>query len=505
MIHVLVVEDEPPILKSVCLNIENSHEQFMVVATASNGQEALDILDKEIFRIDVLVTDLYMPVMGGIELLRLVSRKYPDILALVLSGYQDFNYAKEALKTGVFDYLLKPLDKKNLKKQLAAVADFVRVKRSGQIYHQLSDIFHMNGDSKSLARYLDDDQITMILFCAGPYPITENDYLLPGRCFWEKNSLNEYASRYFSGSEHWIIPGMTDAEQILILFSEEKVQESSICELHGTLSQLGSLPVTLCLSPKITDLTTLAESHQKQRQTLKQNIIFSRSTIVHFQQDSSERGRFIENEFENYREMPSDDLSLVAPETLLESMIEAAREFSKDERTQNQWEQHLTYKLSFLSQLLGKDMLPENTELVLKELITNTSDKKELIQGYSGILREILIHKGIGKEKNEDLIDEITEYITLNYNKPLSNQSLSNQFGLVPSRVSKIFKKKKGISPAEFLLKIRMIQARDHLLQDKDLLTREVALMVGYSDPLYFSRVFKNFFGKSPSQIRKEA
>ena len=289
MINVLVVEDEPPILKNICRNIERAHEQFKIVGTAYDGQEALNYLKENHEGVDVLITDIHMPVMSGIELLEHVAEEYPEMVTLVLSGYQDFNYAKKAFKSGIFDYLLKPVDKKNLRNQLIAVAEHLKTSRSEKIYSLLSDIFIRNDNMQTLEKFRGDQYVRILLFCAGPFPLSDYDLLLPGRSFWEQNSLIDYASRYFSRMENWVIQGKSTAEQILFIFSENPVKESYINNLYWALSQIGTIPITLCWSPSLQDCSSLIKDLNKMRVSIQNNLIFSRSSITPYSYDSSPR------------------------------------------------------------------------------------------------------------------------------------------------------------------------------------------------------------------------
>ena len=119
MIRILVVEDEIPILRSICSLIEQTDSEFQVAARARNGKEALDILDTQV--IDVVFLDIHMPVMDGMEVLQELQKKELDVLIVVLSGYQDFEYVRMAMRHGAVDYLLKPAKREELKRVLYEV------------------------------------------------------------------------------------------------------------------------------------------------------------------------------------------------------------------------------------------------------------------------------------------------------------------------------------------------------------------------------------------------
>ena len=109
---VIVAEDEPLILNSIVKKITALDIGFQVVGTSEDGKTALELVEKH--SPDVLVTDISMPIMDGLELLKIISSKYPHIKKIVISGYDDFKYAQQALKYQAADYLLKPLKNEEL-------------------------------------------------------------------------------------------------------------------------------------------------------------------------------------------------------------------------------------------------------------------------------------------------------------------------------------------------------------------------------------------------------
>ena len=107
-LHILLVDDEYYLRQTMIRRIQELESDFRVEAEASDGQEALKLLKEK--DIQLVFTDIRMPEMDGLVLSRKIHELYPDILTIVLTGYADFSYAQEALRNGVFDYLLKPVD-----------------------------------------------------------------------------------------------------------------------------------------------------------------------------------------------------------------------------------------------------------------------------------------------------------------------------------------------------------------------------------------------------------
>ena len=117
--NILLVEDEILLMQSLARHVEELDMGFRVVCQTANGQDALKRLEKE--NIHLVITDIRMPVMDGLELAKEIHLKYPSIKTVILSGYAEFEYAKEALSQGVVDYLLKPVAADQLENTLSKV------------------------------------------------------------------------------------------------------------------------------------------------------------------------------------------------------------------------------------------------------------------------------------------------------------------------------------------------------------------------------------------------
>ncbi|MGE5613822.1 MAG: response regulator [Bacillota bacterium] len=125
---VIIAEDEPLILSNLVKKITNMNIGFQVVGTAEDGKAAMELIENH--SPDVLVTDIRMPVMDGLELLKAVSSRHPNIRKIVVSGYDDFKYAQQAIKFNAVDYLLKPLKEKELLETFSRIRISLDAQRS---------------------------------------------------------------------------------------------------------------------------------------------------------------------------------------------------------------------------------------------------------------------------------------------------------------------------------------------------------------------------------------
>ncbi len=138
MFRAIIVDDEPQIRKGLRTIISWETAGFVIIGEAADGDEALSLIARQ--PPDLVITDVKMPHKDGIELSRQIQRKYPDIAVLILSGYNQFTYAKEAMKYGVVDYILKPVDPEELMGIL------------GQLYRKLSHSVQLKLENRQVVK-----------------------------------------------------------------------------------------------------------------------------------------------------------------------------------------------------------------------------------------------------------------------------------------------------------------------------------------------------------------
>ncbi|MUT68492.1 response regulator [Paenibacillus sp. NEAU-GSW1] len=128
-IHIIVAEDEPLLLKTLINQIQQIDRLFHVLFAAPDGDKVLKFMESTQVP-DVIITDIHMPVVDGIELIKAVDRDYPGVKKIIISGYSEFEYAQQALKMNVGDYLLKPVKKQELESMLSKLKLTIEKERS---------------------------------------------------------------------------------------------------------------------------------------------------------------------------------------------------------------------------------------------------------------------------------------------------------------------------------------------------------------------------------------
>ena len=137
MYRALIVEDEPPILRKITSSLRAVSDAFDI-EVAHDGQEAFEYLMNH--PVDVVFTDIRMPIMDGLALSDKIRKLYPEICILIITGYYDYSYAKSAIQTGVFDYILKPLSSVEFRATIQRVEQHLDKQRSQRILQSLTNI-----------------------------------------------------------------------------------------------------------------------------------------------------------------------------------------------------------------------------------------------------------------------------------------------------------------------------------------------------------------------------
>lgn len=158
MIKILLVEDEIFMRKGIIKLIDWERLGFEIAYEAGNGQEALDILKSK--KVDVIITDIKMPVMDGIELIKRVSEEFENKPAIIIiSGYNEFEFAKAAIKYGVNDYLLKPIDEIELMQTLERIKTRISSEKEDYKKKELFEYVRRNSAFIRALEIQDDDYI----------------------------------------------------------------------------------------------------------------------------------------------------------------------------------------------------------------------------------------------------------------------------------------------------------------------------------------------------------
>ena len=543
MVKVYLVEDEIIIRQSIKNSIDWEKEGYEFVGDASDGELALPVILKE--KPDILITDIRMPFMDGLELSRMVKAELPDIKIVILSGYDDFEYAKQAIKIGVAEYLLKPVSSAVLLEHLSEIAEKVRDEREDlalkKVYYQemqeneelikmkflgelisgklsLADAmekgkrFHMNLSGPFyriiLFKFIQEDRVK-----AGQSEDLARAYAAVGNYV---DGLKD-AFRFQRGVEGWAFL-LTSVEEDM-----EAQTERFIEGLKEVIAPFEALTWFGGIGSEAARLRELRSSFREADKAFAGRFVQEPNQIISVEQLNYEQ---LDNEFDanifgeinQFDQIITRFLSSGSLEEV-ESFVGALfTEISEDHFRSLMIRQYIIMDiyatvLTFCKKL-RKDAgvegevygqwegIRENEEIL--KLAVTTAESVDDIKDYIGTLLDhaIELRNTVGGRRYSEIIQTAKERIEQDYmTEDISLNSVAAEVCMSPSYFSSVFSKEMGKTFIEYLTEVRMEKAKQYLACSS-MKTSEISYKVGYKDPHYFSYIFKKTQGCTPKEYR---
>lgn len=460
---VLIVEDERFIAQSVA-QLVGKHPACTVAGTVGNGAEALKLMEQN--PADLVMTDIRMPVMDGMELLRQLRQRWPQCFTVVLSGYSDFDYARTALQCQAFDYLLKPVVRSKLFPILDKVADAWQTRRKTQQRIRIQQA--LDG---MLLRQDGVEAYYVLLSLPSREP--------PEPVFGDGCQL--FRSAF---------------EQILVVEDGTDAPGKAPEYLQRLQSDV---PVNLICTRKPVPVWSLQTVTAQLRRMLRERVRMFRSEL--FVVDPSEPQ--IDQPGVSLRDLrPSravDAICTKNPEELRTCLLEV---LSTPDLRRMEMQNYLDAVLgdSRLAYHLSPERL-SRTKTVLADRIAKAAAPEDCVRE---LVRQLLEPQDETAAKRDAaiIVQEIARQLDTGFHLPFTTEGLARQHGLTPRYLNKVFKEYKGMRPMEYLVSLRMKRAKFILETMPDAMIKDVANSVGYSDPLYFSKTFKKETGLWPKQCQ---
>lgn len=534
MYKLIIIEDETIVRKNIIKKIEWEKYGFSIVGEADNGREGLELIDNT--SPDVVITDIEMPFLNGIELSSIIRKKYPNIKIVFLTGFNEFEYAKKAVELDVIEYVLKPVSSDSIANILLKIKskldEEINEKKNIEILreHYLQSIPVMKADflSTLISRKQEKENI---LRKADYYNIN-----LRGNIFSvsvisiDKNTIDE---EMFSEADYELIKFavLNTAEEImnkhslgfafshdnyivLIAVSSDSSRETFLNRLFNALEEIRAninaylkFSITIGLGNICTEVSNICDSFKYALSALEYRFIIGNNKLIYIE-DLEPRSfdKVIFDETKEYMLISSIKFGgekdiYAAIERLFHELIDTKTSFSD----------YQIYLLEILASIVkvSKDLnldtqsiFGANYNLFVEMFKFDTiSDVKDWFEKIC-----IKLMKNISKRRKNSsamMVEKAKEYIMQNYNdNELSLNKVSNYLHISPNYFGSIFKNETGETFGSFLLKVRMDTARDLLCAGK-MKNFEVAEKVGYVDEHYFSYSFKKYFKVSPNEFRK--
>lgn len=515
MYKYIIVDDESLIRKGIIKQLEPLRDVALCVGEAANGQEAIAFIDDH--QPSIVIVDMQMPIMTGTQLLTLLTKEYPDIQIIVISGYKDFDYVKHALSANAIDYVLKPFSSSQIQeavlKAIQRLEDTSAVnnkllsvnEEKEQAYYEydmqtLRDLilgYHNESvriGSKKLA-FVKDESSYLLITVNTSIPIAEvhiQESLDESGYSNMAVFINHPNNLYLGSILFFLTESMAGryrslCEQIMDFLSAFLHQRSGhayfgISQIHNRLSSLSTAYDQCCKALNEQGLQT----NQKYYYFFTDE---STPRIIHWDKTdeflfrleagmSKEVQELLQKLLEYYLLIP--DITLSDVKFHLYGLTNQCWSLMKDYSKQ--------YKPSISMENIVKSIFS------IKELIAYYSS---FFTNLSNVLKEYRIY-----DNTDDVIEKVKIYLARNYQKMVSIEIISSYFYLNASYFSFLFHQKTGEKFIDYLNGIRIEKAKEMLLHT-DYRIYYIAKSVGYDNVKYFFRVFKKRERIAPEEYRK--
>ena len=508
---ILVVDDEFIMRQGITHMIDWEQEGFQIIGQASNGQEALDMIKEN--TPDIIISDVVMPQINGIELAKLIQDKYPQIQIIILSSYSDFEYVKSSFQSGAVDYILKPsLNPAEMLKTLKKISSKIKnttttsnnLENTNNILNRLILGFDSNIDFDSLNNLFNYQHFC--LFGLNAKKIYDNYDKRHKIINFIISEINRNFSKAETNENYNIQLANIENEIIVAVLNFSNEDYNIMLNKLINISEIVSnsfKEAFFVLSESFDSINNVKNIYENDFLTLTQQYFYNKN--VHLlcaenfktplQMDKFNFKRFSESvsimQFQNAFEM----LSTYVTKAIA---TRALTEFELKTLIQNSFYNVIT-SLEYLN-------FDPSTLNSLKQDCFHKIDSikyaEDLIITYEALINNIngIIDKHENKI-NSHIINKIIQYIHDHYDEQLTLADVSKLFNFNYSYLSAYFSSHTEEGFSEFLNKIRIQKACDFLKQDIPI--SDISSMVGYSDHSYFCKVFKKFTGLTPSNFRK--
>lgn len=480
MITIVIADDEKLIRAGIAKILRDSIDVPLEILEAKNGKEALELCQKE--QPNVLITDIRMPIMDGVELMQNVSKLENKPEMIVSSGYDDFVFAKAAIQSGAHSYILKPLDKKELVEAVEKAIATFRVSEQKRNEESLKNILDEGRVDSST-------EISGHKFENGYYCIAINGTNIKNILQQVLNSVDYYVLENKKGLECVVIP-----REALYLLESDISLNQYVIGISNSSANISSLRTC-----KKQAFEAMLQAYFSKEETQD----FEKKPGLYYYSEISTEPNFSEID-ENYEKLILK-ISIAEVKDIQGSLKKL---LSFDDEKPEYYASKLSYIYNKLNANLftrfpgytDNDLYLHLKAIMIENLwqLKNLEEWRTCISDYLIYLSELL-----KKENTEHpFIDEAVDYVKANFKKNINMAMVANQVSVNYTWFSEKFKEHMGMNFNEYLRKLRLEEACN-LIKKDCYKVYEVAEKAGFSDVKYFMKTFKEETGLSPTEWKK--
>lgn len=541
MLKIFLAEDEVIVRETIKRMIPWENLGFELVGEAADGEMALPLLLRQ--KPDLLITDIKMPFMDGLTLAKVAKKEIPGLKVVILSGYDDFNYAKQAINIGVEDYLLKPITKNALIERLTEIRSryehektqkeyYEKFHREMQAYEKNSsrDFFEalVSGSMDMMEIYRRSEKLGLDIV-AEAYNVLiftmncEEDFSgqREGYSEWEVESLELLEEFFSENTSAMLFRCNIFSYGVLIKGQKETIGEntrSCVSEIQRILDRKEQKRQWFVAAGEpVERLSQIQKSYYSASRAFSQRYLYDENILYYDEMASMEKKNVTEDDSTYLQKVDVNALNpAILQKFLSNGLLEETENFVKDyfyaigqEPLESLvFRNYVTLNvrfsvMSFLKEI-GCDtrtLEQEDTEDVLSE--SSKSLENAIAYAEKIISQAIALRDQNSGNKNRSILKTAVDFIDSHYTEEdMSLNKAANAANVSANHFSALFSQNMGQTFIEYLTNLRMNKAKEYL-RCTSMRSSEIAGEIGYKDAHYFSYLFKKTQGMTPSDYRK--
>lgn len=532
--RIIFAEDEEQIRRLFVKHIVESDRGYTVIGEASNGQEALELIRREMP--DILVTDICMPVMDGLELIRQARELSEELQIIVISGYDDFAYARGAMSMGVREYLLKPFLPKDLFEALDKSREIIR-----QRDHLKTNMEQMSRELEMSQGYSREYAVSKLLEGGTPeeietyasvLDISQKDLFLcvsvirfggqksgqglPDETL--RNYMEIIKNHYFPEEIRVFVTPAIPNQLSLIAVTEELSPGAFFKELRNVMEKIAlsmwqyhKIRMQCTVGKVYSGCGGASQSYREAMDTWR-GFLNSEDTVILWRDDRFGGRDLSREQIDGFEEQILIAVQMGDGQKAVEGVSDLL-DFYGDYFTSNMEYVSvalvkLVLKISDVTEKAGGEIQAwKDQEVItyLKRHFTYGSlmEAKDVLTDY--VKRCCALFREINATQSERIIQNAKMIIEKNIsNSEFGLEPLADEMHFSSNYIRQLFKANTGQSFSDYLIEKRMTLA-GKLMRNPSLHVQEISEMTGYSDQRYFARCFKKHYGCTPTEYRKKA
>lgn len=515
--NVLIVDDEQFSRDSITYKIDSELLGGISVTEADNAFDAEKLILNNNF--DVIITDIRMPEKDGIDLIKSVTEANKKVYWIIVSGYNEFEYAREGLRYGVCDYLLKPVNAKQLNDALLKAFIKISEQKSASIdwevyqnaYYQQKLIQRYNDFDHFLHSDMSQEERDDISNQLGP--IQKRKYYQVGVCHFKGDISAAYrdirkaiilsAKKHLHDEYFDVIFSNTEMKECILLFGFDdsmfSAEVTARFVIHGLRNEM-DMDVFVGIGSRVIEFACLKESYKSALGVCRNKILKGYGHVQSFdrmEMSNENRCQLTQTDIDKinyYTKIGNQEKLMKLIDSILDNLKITAKHFN-----------HI-FEIVFTINQLVIGSSNENSRTLDKEFI-HTLYHADSFEQIKTILEESIRDRFNQKINPDDMngeaiVRKMGIYIENNTDKRITLTDMADLYHIHPNYLCRIFMKYTGQNFNGFVTETKMKRAMI-LLKEPDSKVVEVSDFLGYSDPKYFSKVFKKYFGISPSDVQK--